>query len=144
MLLGTAKGVSLTGEGLVLPPRFHEGFGQGYVMTRGLDGCVAVFPCETWEIMRERIELGTTLLMSAARHFHRYLFGGASEEKLGPEGLVPIPEHLRSHAGLEDEVVLVGGGDRMEIWSPQRWAHEEYRMNESSLRDSEELSELGV
>jgi MraZ protein len=144
MLLGTAKGVPLTPEGIVLPCHLHEGLGQGYVMTRGLDGCVAVFPCEAWEILLERIELGTTFLMSAARHFHRYLFGGASEEKLGPDGLLPIPEHLRSHAGLEEEVVLVGVGDRLEIWSPQRWAHEEYRMTESSLRNSEELSELGV
>lgn len=144
MLLGTAKGVPLTGEGLVLPLQFREGLAQGYVTTRGLDRCVAVFPRETWEILRERIELGTTFLMSAARHFHRYFYGGASEEKLGLEGLLPIPEHLRSHAGLEEEAVLVGVGDRLEIWSPHRWAHEEFRMNESSLRNSEELSELGV
>jgi MraZ protein len=58
--------------------------------------------------------------------------------------MVNVPDHLRRHAELDEEVVLVGVGNRVEVWNPQRWSHEEYRMIERSTRSSEELSELGV
>jgi MraZ protein len=144
MLLGTSKGVPLTEKGLLLPPHLREGLQQGCVITRGLDGCVVVFPADVWEALLERIEGGTSFLRAAARAFQRHLFGGASVATLDPDGLIQIPAFLRRFAELEDEVVLVGVGDRLEVWSAHRWSHEEYRVNERSLRSSEELSELGI
>jgi MraZ protein len=58
--------------------------------------------------------------------------------------MVHVPDHLRRHAELNEEVVLVGVGNRVEVWNPERWGHEEYRMSERSASSSEELSELGV
>ena len=144
MLLGTTEGVQTTREGLVLPAHLREGLRQGYVITRGLDGCAVVFPLPIWETLSERVERGTSLLRVSARLFQRYLYGGASVGELGCDGLLRIPEHLRHHAELQDEVVLVGVGNRLEIWNPQRWSHEEFRMNERSLTASQDLSELGV
>jgi MraZ protein len=144
MLFGTYRGVPLSDEGLVLPPALREGLGQGYVITRGLDGCVSVFPLPAWEALLERVDRGTSFLKTAARIFQRHLFGGASIETLGSGGMVRVPDHLRRHAELDEEVVLVGVGNRVEVWNPQRWSHEEYRMMERSTRSSEELSELGV
>ncbi len=144
MLLGTYRGLPLTREGVLLPDHLRAEFGQGYVITRGLDGCVAVFPLSVWEVLLERIERGTSFLKSSARLFQRHFLGGASVEALGPEGLIRVPDYLRQHADLEDEVVLVGVGNRLEIWSAKRWIHEEFRMNERSLCCSEELSELGL
>jgi MraZ protein len=65
-------------------------------------------------------------------------------ETLGPDGLASVPEHLRSYAELEDDVVLVGVGNRLEIWNPRRWSQEEWRMDERVSQVSEELSELGI
>jgi MraZ protein len=144
MLFGTYRSVPLKEEGLVLPPGLRDGLGQGYVITRGLDGCVAVFPLAAWEVLLERVDRGTSFLRSAARTFQRHLLGGASLGTLGPEGIVHVPEHLRQHAGLDKEVVLVGVGNRVEVWNPDRWSHEEYRMTERSALSSEELSELVV
>jgi len=144
MLFGTYKSVPLSEEGLVLPPALRDGLGQGYVITRGLDGCVSVFPLPAWEALLERVDRGTSFLKTAARIFQRHLFGGASVETLGPDGMVHVPDHLRRHAELDEEVVLVGVGNRVEVWNPQRWNHEEYRMIERATLSSEELSELGV
>jgi MraZ protein len=144
MLFGTYRGVPLSEEGLVLPPALRDGLGQGYVITRGLDGCVSVFPLPAWEALLERLDRGSSFLKTAARIFQRHLFGGASVETMGPDGMVHVPDHLRRYAELDDEVVLVGVGNRVEVWNPQRWSHEEYRMIERSTRSSEELSELGV
>lgn len=144
MLLGTYRGLPLTREGVLLPDHLREGFDQGYAITRGLDGCVAVFPLSVWEALLQRFGLGASFLKSAARLFQRHFLGGASIEVMRPDGMIRVPDHLRQHAGLEDEVVLVGVGDRLEIWNTERWTHEEFRMSERSLRCSEELSELGL
>jgi MraZ protein len=144
MLLGTYRSLPLTGEGVLLPHHLRRGFDQDYAITRGLDGCVVVFPLSVWEALLQRIEHGTSFLKSAARLFQRHFLGGASVEALGPDGMIRVPDYLRQHAELEDEVVLVGVGNRLEIWNTKRWTHEEFRMNERSLRSSEELSELGL
>jgi MraZ protein len=144
MFLGTYRSVSLSKDGLVLPPALRDGLGQGYAITRGLDGCVSLFPLPTWEVLLEHVESGTSFLKAAARIFQRHLFGGASVQTLGPDGMVHVPDHLRRHAKLDQEVVLVGVGNRVEVWNPERWGHEEYRVCERSASSSDELSELGV
>ncbi|HJX37370.1 MAG TPA: cell division/cell wall cluster transcriptional repressor MraZ [Anaerolineae bacterium] len=144
MLLGTFRGVELTQDGLVLPADLRGGLEQGYVITRGLDGCLAVFPPEEWDCVVQRIETAVTFLRAAARLFQRHFYGGAATGSLEAGGLMRIPEHLRRYAELDDEGVLVGVGNRVEIWNPQRWSYEEFTMNERSLQSSAELSELGV
>lgn len=144
MLLGTFKSVALTENGLILPVDLRPGLEQGYVITRGVDGCVTVFPLAVWEGLVERVEGRLSLLTSAARLFQRLLYGGASRGMPEASGLLPIPEHLRRHADLDGEVVLVGAGSRLEIWSPQRWSYEEFSMDERSSASLEKLSELGI
>jgi MraZ protein len=144
MLLGTVKDVMVTAEGLVLPPHLHEGLEQGFVMTRGIDSCIAVFAPEAWDAVVQRIEGGSSLLSGAARLFHRHFYGGAALGALEPDGLMRIPQDLRSYASLDDQAVLVGVGSRLEIWNPERWSHEEFRMYERSFLSSAELGQAGV
>ncbi len=144
MLLGTSRDVTLTREGLVLPAHLREGLEQGYVITRGLDGCVAVFPVAVWDSLAQRIETGTSFLRAAARLFQRHFYGGASTGVLEPGGLMQIPDHLRRYAELEREAVVVGVGNHLEVWNAQRWSYEEFSMNEKSSQSSAELSQLGI
>lgn len=144
MLLGTSTQVRLGPDGLVLPSHLRDDLQEGFVLTRGLDKCVAVFPLTVWQGLMERFEAGASFLGGAARLLQRHLYGGASVETLGPDGLAIVPEHLRSYAELGSEVVLVGVGSRLEIWNPQRWNQEEWAMGERLSQVSQELSELGI
>lgn len=144
ILLGTVEGVRLSPEGVVVPPRLRAGLGKVYVMTRGLDGCVAVFPLSVWEELMARMNEGTSFLRGAARVFQRHLYGGASLDSLSSEGRMTVPDHLRAYAELEDEVVLVGVATRLEIWNPKRWGEEESALKERAERVSEALSEHGI
>lgn len=144
MLLGTSTQVRLGPDGLVLPSHLWDDLQQGLVLTRGLDKCVAVFPLAVWQGLMERFESGASFLGGAARLLQRHLYGGACVETLRPDGLAIVPEHLRSYAELENDVVLVGVGSRLEIWNPQRWSQEEWSMGERVSQASEELSELGI
>jgi MraZ protein len=128
----------------MLPAGLQEGLEQGYVITRGLDGCLAVFPTGEWESVVHRLQTSVSFLRAAARLFQRHFYGGAVVGSLEADGLMRIPEHLRRYAQLDDEAVLVGVGSRVEIWSPQRWTYEEFTIHERALQSSAELSELGV
>ncbi|HEM61090.1 MAG TPA: cell division/cell wall cluster transcriptional repressor MraZ [Chloroflexi bacterium] len=144
MLLGTFKSVTLTENGLILPDDLRPDLEQGYVITRGVDGCVTVFPLTVWEGLVERVEGRLSFLTSAARLFQRLLYGGASRGRPEAGGLLPIPEYLRRYADLDGEVVLLGAGSRLEIWSPQRWSYEEFSIDERLSASLEKLSELGI
>lgn len=144
MLLGTFRGVQLSVDGLIVPPLFRTALEQGFVMTRGLDRCVAVFPLSVWQALLQRIEQSTSFLRGAARLFHRYMYGRASVYNLGAEGLMSVPEHLRIYAELRDDVVLVGVSSRLEIWNPDRWDEEESRLEQQAEQISEALSQYGI
>jgi MraZ protein len=144
MLIGTFRGVQLSVEGVLVPLPLRTGLEQGFVMTRGLDRCVAVFPLPVWEAVLERIEQGTSFLLGAARLFQRHIYGGASVDDLGSDGRMKVPEHLRIYAGLGDEVVVVGVATRLEIWNPERWSEEEANIKEQAEEVSEALSQCGI
>ena len=56
-----------------------------------------------------------------ARKFSRFFFAGAASCELDKQGRILLPTHLREFAGLEKDVVLVGVGSRVEIWSKDKW-----------------------
>jgi MraZ protein len=59
---------------------------------------------------------------AGARTFSRFVFSGAFEVDLDRQGRVVVPAGLREFAGLEDEAVVVGTRDHVELWQPARWA----------------------
>lgn len=144
MLLGTHEGIRLSDEGLAVPAELRKPLEPEFVLTRGLDHCVAIFPRNSWEELSGHIDPGTTFLREAARMLQRHVYGGASIGSLGSDGLMEVPDHLRRYAGLGDEVVLVGVATRLEIWNPQRWARQESSIEERAERFSEALSEYGI
>ena len=56
-----------------------------------------------------------------ARKFSRFFFAGAASCELDKQGRILLPAALREFAGLEKDVVLVGVGSRVEIWSKDKW-----------------------
>ncbi len=144
LLLGTFRDVPLSVDGFMVPLPLRPGLEQGFVMTRGLDGCLAVFPLPVWETLLQRIEGGMSFLRGAARVFQRQIYGGAAVGTLSSEGLMSVPEYLRMYAALGDEVVLVGVATRLEIWNTECWNEEEIAIKERAEEVSEALSEYGI
>lgn len=105
---------------LALPKKFRAGIGQQLVITRGYEGCLVVVGQNSWQQLMADVENGSFLDVNA-RESARFLFGGASEVELDNQGRFIVPAALYDHAGLSDEVVFVGVGKWLEIWSRQRW-----------------------
>ncbi len=105
---------------VTLPAKFRPQFGEGLVMTAGTERCIWVYPAEEFGKLAERIN-ALPLTGQEAAAFRRLIYGNAYDASLDKQGRVVVPEKLRRHAGIEDEVVVTGVGRFVEIWSPIEW-----------------------
>ena len=106
---------------LTLPAKFRQAFGEGVVVTRGMDGCLFVFTRGAWEdFVADRLE-GLNTFSREARQMSRFIFAGATEGELDKQGRVMLPPSLLEHASLGREVVVAGVRDHVEIWDRDAW-----------------------
>lgn len=126
---------------LIVPAKFREMLGDTFVVTKGLDGCLFVYPNEEWTNIENKFR-EIPLTTKDARKFSRFFFAGAADCEVDKQGRILIPSVLRDFAGLKKEVVLVGVLNRIEIWSKERWLGE----NEYEDMDevAEHMAELGL
>ena len=106
---------------LIIPARFRELLGEEFILTKGLDGCLSIYPMDAWEAFETKLR-ALPLTNKNARTFTRFFVAGATSCELDRQGRVLVPQPLREFAGLEKEVVLTGNLDRIEIWSKEKWS----------------------
>ena len=108
---------------LALPAHFRNRLGEHCYLAKGLDKSVSVVPAATFEA-----EAADMLLREkngeVSRNARRALAASASLVTLDKQGRVGIDEQLRHYAELapNSTVVVAGGFDRLEIWTPERYA----------------------
>ncbi|GAA4715517.1 division/cell wall cluster transcriptional repressor MraZ [Brevibacillus fulvus] len=105
---------------LIIPAKFREELGSSFVITRGLDQCLFVYPMDEWKALEERLK-SLPFTKADARAFTRFFFSGAAECEWDKQGRVNIPTNLRDHAKLVKECVVIGVSSRVEIWSKEEW-----------------------
>ena len=135
---------SLDNKGrLIIPAKFREDLGDNFIITKGLDNCLFVYPKSEWEILEEKLKL-LPLTSKDARAFVRFFFSGATECELDKQGRILIPSNLREHCRLEKDAVIIGVSNRVEIWSKEEW--DLYNNDESLSYESiaEKMAELGI
>lgn len=101
-----------------VPAKFRDDLGSSFVVSKGLDNCVYVYPKEEWERFKQELY---TVPSSKRRQLQRFFFSGAEECTVDTQGRVVIPPRIREYAGLLKEVVVVGVSDKMEIWNRDSW-----------------------
>ena len=106
---------------LIIPARFRELLGEEFILTKGLDGCLSIYPMDAWEAFETKLR-ALPLTNKNARTFTRFFVAGATNCELDKQGRILVPQTLREFAGLEKEVVLTGNLDRIEIWSKEKWS----------------------
>ena len=105
---------------MTIPARFRPDLAQGVVVTRGLDGCLALYPNAEWEKLAQKVD-ALPLTDRRARDFRRFMFGSASEAVPDRQGRVLIPAYLREYGAVDGEVTVVGMNTYIEIWNPETW-----------------------
>ena len=106
---------------LIIPSKFREELGDEFVLTKGLDGCLSIYPMEQWKIFEKKLE-ALPLTNKNARKFSRFFVAGATACELDKQGRILVPQTLREFAGLEKDVILAGNLSRVEVWSKEKWS----------------------
>ena len=105
---------------VIMPSKFRDGLGESFVVTKGLDNCLFVYPQGEWEELERKLRI-LPLTSKDARAFTRFFFSGATECELDKQGRILIPANLREYAGLDKDLIIIGVASRIEIWGKERW-----------------------
>lgn len=128
---------------ITIPSKFREGLGDEFVITKGLDNCLFVYPKDEWKIFEDKLKT-LPLTSKDARAFVRFFFAGASECNLDKQNRVLLPKNLRIHSELQKDAIIIGVSTRIEIWSKEKW--NEYTEDETLSYENiaENMAELGI
>ena len=105
---------------ITVPSKFRELLGEQFVVTKGLDGCLWVFPTEEWDDFTGKLR-SLPVANKDARKFVRHFISGAMDAELDKQGRILLPQTLRDFAELDKDVAMVGTGARIEIWDSKKW-----------------------
>ena len=126
---------------LIIPSKFREQLGEEFVVTKGLDGCLFVYGNEDWTNFEEKLKT-LPLTSKDSRQFVRFFLAGAAEVEVDKQGRILLPANLREFAGLEKDVLLAGVGNRIEVWSKERYLGE--AVSEDMDGIAERMADLGL
>ena len=126
---------------LIIPSKFREQLGEEFVLTKGLDGCLFIFPNDEWTSFEEKLR-ALPLTNKSARTFSRFFVAGATSCELDKQGRILVPATLREFAGLEKDVVLTGSINRIEVWSKEKWSENNNYDDMDAI--AENLTDLGI
>lgn len=128
---------------LIIPSKFRYELGEKFIVTRGLDGCLFVYPITEWNKIIEKLN-SLPFTKKDARAFLRFFLSGATECEIDRQGRVGISAPLADYAGLKKECIVIGVNDRLEIWSKESW-EQFFNQNQDNLSDiAENLFESNV
>lgn len=103
---------------LFIPSKLREELGDSFVVTKGLDCCLFLYPQEAWEKLEDKIR---QLPMSKSRNLQRFFLSSASDVAVDKQGRIVVPSVLRDYAALRHDVTIIGVLERAEIWDRQAW-----------------------
>ena len=110
---------SLDSKGRVnIPSKFRLELGETFVVAKGLENCVKIYPKAEWERFQNALRSQPS---SKRRGLERFFFSGAEERSLDGQGRVLISPKMREYANLVDEIVVIGVSDTVEIWNRSAW-----------------------
>jgi MraZ protein len=126
MVFQGASALNLDAKGRMSVPAKHRDAllvqGEGRVtLTKHPDGCLMVFPRPEWEAFRARV----AQLPIDAHWWRRIFLGNATELDLDSAGRILVSPELRSAAGIQREVILLGMGSHLELWDAATYATKE-------------------
>ena len=105
---------------LIIPAKFRTELGDKFIITRGIENCLFVYPEERWEQIVHKLE-SLPFTKKDARNFTRFFLSGATVAEFDKQGRINITSPLINYASIKKDCVIIGTGDRLEIWSKDAW-----------------------
>ncbi|MBR5369931.1 MAG: division/cell wall cluster transcriptional repressor MraZ [Bacilli bacterium] len=105
---------------IIIPVKFREELGNNFIITRGIENCLFVYSEENWAKITNKLN-SLPFTKKDARTFNRFFMSGATSVELDKQGRVNISKPLIDYANLLKDCVIIGTGDRLEVWSQESW-----------------------
>jgi MraZ protein len=127
---------------LMIPVKFRAALAAGVVVTRGLDGCLWLYPKDEFAKLAENIQQ-LPITQANSRNFSRLMLSGAMDLELDKIGRLILPGYLKEFSHIKNQVIMAGVGSRIELWPADAWNKFKGEMEEKSTEIAENLSETG-
>ena len=110
---------------MAVPARFRKQLdvcceGRLVITIDHADRCLQVYPLPEWELVEQKLS-ALPSLNQQVRRLKRMLLGYATECEMDSHGRVLLPAKLREFAGLDKNTVMIGQGNKFELWDEQTW-----------------------
>lgn len=117
--------VTLDSKGrFLLPSGFKKQLAEGddvrFVINRGIENCLTIYPMSSWQPLADKID-ALNDFNPKVREFKRLFLNGATFVEPDSAGRILIPSRLKEHAGIEKDAVMMGNGEKMELWDKTRY-----------------------
>jgi MraZ protein len=130
MFLGEYQPNITEGNRIALPKKLREQVvGEQLILAKGFEKCVFVYDREDWaQEWQKQVDNPITDLKT--RELKRYVFSGAVDAEIDEQGRFVVPQSLRTYAGLDREIMVIGAGDHIELWDKAGWSEHLEKISE--------------
>ncbi len=135
---------------MAIPKKYREAIAEAsdnqLVATIDLHSpCLLIYTLDEWEVIERKL-MALPNVDPQARLYQRLLLGHASEMEMDAQGRILIPGLLREHANIHKPAILLGQGNKFELWSQEAWDASRPDMLESVVSNtiSESLASLSL
>jgi len=143
MLIGEHKHTLDSKKRLSLPSKFRKELGKKVVVTRGLDACLFVYSPKEWDVFVSKLK-DLSMGQADTRAFNRFLLGGAVEVDIDSAGRILIADFQKDYAHLDTKVMVVGIGNRVELWDEATWTTYQSEVEKKANVLAEKLGDIGM
>jgi MraZ protein len=108
----------------LLPAGFKRQLAEGddvrFVVNRGIEKCLSIYPMSSWKPLSEKIDKLNDF-NPKVREFKRLFLNGATFVEPDSIGRILIPARAKEYAGIQKDAVMMGMGEKMEIWDKNKY-----------------------
>lgn len=123
-----------------LPARFRRELKSKVIIAKWYEGCLVIVAQDKWRALLERLTSKLEFVTKSVRDTDRFILGSAFDIDLDAQGRFIIPKNLKDFAHLGSELVVLGLGDRVEVWDRSRWEKREAYISQHASSLVEELA----
>ena len=115
-----------------IPSKFREELGEEFYITRKFAAYLSIYTAEEWEIFVDKI---SKLPEADAEDIQDFFLGAAQKCTPDASGRIILDEGLLKYAGINKNIVFVGAGRQIRIWSEEKWIEREQNRDYEEMRN---------
>lgn len=140
MLIGIYSSSLNSQRRVAIPSAFRKELGEKIILAKWYEDCLLLVSISFLEALLKRLTGGSRVASLGVRDIERFILGSSFEIEPDPQGRVVIPEILVNFAGIEQDLMFLGLGDRAEIWSKEKWLEKAKEIEKTSKEYVESLA----